>query len=126
MFRPVEDEYDEEPGFWRVSRITSSILSFGLYGALVAAAVLIFLNLRTADTRPAAAKIEAAPSGGGLYPSTYSGVSRWNFRWIKVHRYWFGWSMARGFPVVTNVFYETSAMWKSGRIKADAGDLELF
>jgi len=74
----------------------------------------------------AAAKIEAAPSGGGLYPSTYSGVSRWNFRWIKVHRYWFGWSMARGFPVVTNVFYETSAMWKSGRIKADAGDLELF
>jgi hypothetical protein len=60
MFRPVEDEYDEEPGFWRVSRITSSILSFGLYGALVAAAVLIFLNLRTADTRPAAAKIEAS------------------------------------------------------------------
>ena len=60
MFRPVEDEYDEEPGFWRVSRITSSVLSFGLYGALVAAAVLIFLNLRTADTRPAAAKIEAS------------------------------------------------------------------
>jgi hypothetical protein len=60
MFRAVDDEYDEEPGFWRVSRITSSILSFGLYGALVAAAVLIFLNLRTAETHPAAAKIEAS------------------------------------------------------------------
>lgn len=60
MFRPVEDEYDEEPGFWRVSRITSSILSFGLYGALVAAAILIFLNLRTAEPRPAAARIEAS------------------------------------------------------------------
>lgn len=60
VFRPVEDDYDEEPGFWRASRITSSILSFGLYGALVAAAVLIFLNLRTVDTGPAAAKIEAS------------------------------------------------------------------
>lgn len=60
MFRSVEDEYDEEPGFWRVSRITSSILSFGLYGALAAAAVLIFLNLRTAETHPAVAKIEAS------------------------------------------------------------------
>jgi hypothetical protein len=69
MFRSIEDEYDEEPGFWRVSRITSSVLSFGLYGALVAAALLIFLNLRSAETRPAVAKIEpsapilsAAPS----------------------------------------------------------------
>lgn len=61
VFRSTEDDdYDDEPGFWRASRITSSILSFGLYGALVAAAVLIFLNLRTPETRPAAAKIEAS------------------------------------------------------------------
>jgi hypothetical protein len=76
MFRSVDEEYDDEdePGFWRVSRITSSILSFGLYGALVAAAILIFLNLRTAETRPAAAKIEAsvpvAAASSSLAPRT--------------------------------------------------------
>ena len=58
----------------------------------------------------AATRIEADPSGGVAYPPPYPGMRRWNFRWIKVHRYWFGWSMARGFPVVTNVFFETSAM----------------
>jgi len=72
----------------------------------------------------AAARIETAPSSGAPYPSTYSGISRWKFGWIKVHRYWFGWSTVRGFPVVTNVFFDASARWKSGRVKADEGDLE--
>jgi len=64
MFRSVEDEYDDddESGVSRVARGISSVLSFGLYGALAAAAVLIFLNLRTGDTRNTATKIEASAS----------------------------------------------------------------
>jgi hypothetical protein len=53
-------------------------------------------------------------------------MARWGFRWIKVHRYWIAWSMARGYPVVTNVFFDTSAMWRRGRVKADEGDLQPF
>ena len=62
MFRQPDDEYDdEESGFSRGARITSSILSFGLYGALAAAAVLVFVNLRTGDvSQRSATKIEAS------------------------------------------------------------------
>lgn len=65
MFRSVEDEYDddEESGASRVARGISSVLSFGLYAALAAAAVLIFWNLRTGDvSRNTATKIEASAS----------------------------------------------------------------
>ena len=64
MFREVDDDYDdEETGLSRLARGISSVLSFGLYGALAAAAVLIFLNLRTADVpRNTATKIEASVS----------------------------------------------------------------
>lgn len=67
----------------------------------------------------ASAKIQANPTGGLPHPRPYRGIAKWGFRWIKVHRYWFGWSMARGYPVVTNVFYDTSRMWK--RAKPDDG-----
>lgn len=64
MFRDVDDEYDdEESGLSRLARGISSVLSFGLYGALAAAAVLIFLNLRPADVpKNTATKIEASVS----------------------------------------------------------------
>ena len=42
----------------------------------------------------AATRIERNPHGGLAYPNPYPGMARWGFRWIKVHRYWFGWSMA--------------------------------
>ncbi|HVY51358.1 MAG TPA: hypothetical protein VHA07_07315 [Devosia sp.] len=55
MFRNPEEEYDEEGGFSRAARLTSSVLSFGLYAGLAAAAALVFVNLRAADTgRPTA------------------------------------------------------------------------
>jgi hypothetical protein len=72
----------------------------------------------------AAARIEADPHGGLPHPKPYPGMARWGFRWIKVHRYWFGWSMARGYPVVTNLFFETSGMW--ARVAADEGDEAPF
>jgi len=65
MFRSVDDDYDddEESGVSRVARGISSVLSFGLYGALAAAAVLIFLNLRNGDVlQNTATKIEASTS----------------------------------------------------------------
>jgi hypothetical protein len=60
-FREPDDEYeDEESGFSRGARLTSSILSFGLYGALAAAAVLVFVNFRSGEFSPSATKIEAS------------------------------------------------------------------
>jgi hypothetical protein len=39
-------------------------------------------------------------------------------------RYWLGWSMARGYPLATNIFFETSRMW--ARVAPDEGDEEPF
>jgi hypothetical protein len=68
----------------------------------------------------AAARIEADPTGGLSHPRPYPAIARWGFRWIKVHRYWFAWSMARGYPVVTNVFFDTSDM--RARVAPDEGE----
>ncbi len=68
----------------------------------------------------AAALIESNPIGGSTHPTPYPGMAGWGFRWVKIHRYWFGWSMARGYPLVTNVFFETSRMW--ARVAPDEGD----
>jgi hypothetical protein len=67
MFRDAnedEDEYeDEESGFSRFARGISGLLSFGLYAALAAAAVLIFINLRNGDTGgPAVNKVDVSSS----------------------------------------------------------------
>jgi hypothetical protein len=34
--------------------------------------------------------------------------------------------MAHRFPVVTNIFYDRSAMWRRGRFKPNAGELLPF
>jgi hypothetical protein len=56
----------------------------------------------------AAARIQAEPHGGDPAPRPYPLLKSFGFRWIKEHRYWFGWSMAKGYPVLTNVFYDTA------------------
>jgi len=82
-----------------------------------------FLNLRKAIAM-AAAQIEADPTGGLSHPRPFPGMAKWGFRWIKVHRYWFGWSMARGYPLVTNIFFESSRMW--ARVAPDEGEEAPF
>jgi plasmid stabilization system protein ParE len=52
--------------------------------------------------------IDAAPTAGGPFPGSYRDVARWGFRWIWVHRYWFGYIVQDGDAVVTNIFYETA------------------
>ena len=66
MFRQPDDEYedDEESGFSRFARLSSGVLSFGLYAGLAGAAVLVFWSLRSAPDapRPAVAKVDGAVS----------------------------------------------------------------
>lgn len=66
MFRQPDDEYedDEESGFSRFARLSSGVLSFGLYAGLAGAAVLVFWSLRSAPDapRPAVAKVDGAIS----------------------------------------------------------------
>ena len=50
-------------------------------------------------------RIEADPAAGRSHPGPYPGVARWGYRWIKVHRYWFGYAVAADGPVLTNVIY---------------------
>ncbi len=75
-FRPIEDEYDDEPsGFSRFALGLSSVLSFGLYAALAGAAVLVFWNLRdTSPDRPAAvvAEVEVSAPVSSQAPSSPS------------------------------------------------------
>jgi hypothetical protein len=56
----------------------------------------------------AVARIEADPMTGAPFPRPYPAMARWNFRWIKVHRYWFSWSTRKGYPVITNILYDQS------------------
>jgi hypothetical protein len=77
------------------------------------------LKLRAA-IRDAAQQIELSPMGGLPYPRPYPKIARWGFRWIKVHRYWIGWSMTKGYPCVTNVHYETSRIVR--RVVGDEAD----
>ena len=82
-----------------------------------------YRNLRAAIAE-ARARIEADPNSGLPHPRPYPAMAKWGFLWIKVHRYWFGWSTWRGYPVVTNVFDATSRMWR--RVKRDEGGMEPF
>lgn len=62
-FRPIEEEYDDEPsGFSRFALGLSSVLSFGLYAALAGAAVLVMWNLRDSGSQPPAAVVAEAPT----------------------------------------------------------------
>lgn len=56
----------------------------------------------------ALAAIDANPAAGRSFPGSYRGVGRWGFRWIRVHRYWFGYTIRDGDAVVTNILFETS------------------
>eukprot|EP01035_Chromulina_nebulosa_P011322 gene11322-15147_t len=62
MFRQPDDEYedDDESGFSRFARLSSGVLSFGLYAGLAGAAVLVFWSLRSSPDapRPAVAKVD--------------------------------------------------------------------
>ncbi len=64
-------------------------------------------NLQRA-VRDALALIEADPGRGSLHPRLYPAIAPWGYRWVKVHRYWFGYSTAaENDLVVTNVLYDT-------------------
>jgi hypothetical protein len=65
---------------------------------------------RSLTIAEAARAIEAVPALGHSYPRPYPAMARWGFLWIKMHRYWFGWSTNRGYPVVTNILYDQSRM----------------
>jgi hypothetical protein len=82
-----------------------------------------YRNLMNA-IRVAAERIEANPTGGVSHPTPYPGMSCWGFRWIKVHRYWLAWSMDRGYPVVTNVLFDTSNM--AANVAPDEGEAGPF
>jgi hypothetical protein len=70
-FRPIEEEYDEEPsGFSRFAMGVSGFLSFGLYAALAGAAVLIFWSARNAGDQPAAVVAEAPAVSVSAEPSS--------------------------------------------------------
>ena len=62
-------------------------------------------NLQRA-VRDALALIEADPNRGSSHPRPYPMVASWGYRWVKMHRYWFGYSTADDDLVVTNVLYD--------------------
>jgi len=53
-------------------------------------------------------RIEADPTTGRPHPRPYPGMARWGYRWIKVHRYWFGYAVTADYPVLTNVIYDAA------------------
>jgi len=78
-----------------------------------------YSNLQSAVSN-ARDRIEADPGLGKPYPSNYPKMARWRFLWLNEGSYWFGWTNARGRPVITNVFYKTARMWR--RVKPDDGE----
>ena len=79
MFReaPEDEDDDDQPTFFaRFASAVSSVLSFGLYAALVGAAFLVFWNLRTGEAgTPIAAKagspvLSAAPPAAAATSSS--------------------------------------------------------
>ena len=69
VFRQPEFDEPEEPGFARVARLISSVLSFGLYAAVAGAVILVAWNLHLGSgERPAAAKLEPAATASKPAP----------------------------------------------------------
>ncbi len=58
--------------------------------------------------RSAAEKIEADPKCGVTHTRPYPQVASRGFLWVKVLGYWIAYSVRRGHPVITNIFYETA------------------
>jgi plasmid stabilization system protein ParE len=57
------------------------------------------------DLDDARGMILAAPEKGRTFPSTYSGLSEFGFRWVRARAYWVAWVVIDDRPVVTNVFH---------------------
>ncbi len=51
--------------------------------------------------------IEAGPKAFLTHPRPYPDLAGYGFRWIKVHRYWFGYVPGDD-PVIANILDETS------------------
>ena len=62
-------------------------------------------------------QIEAGPRHWLTHPRPYPALAEYGFRWIKIHRCWFGYAPVLP-PVITNIFDEAGDM--PGHISADA------
>ncbi len=47
-------------------------------------------------------QIAGDPKSWFTHPRPYPDLARYGFRWIKVHRYWFGY-LAAADPIITNI-----------------------
>lgn len=65
-------------------------------------------------------RIEADPAAGRSHPGSYPGMAHWGYRWVKVRRYWFGYTVAPDGPVLTNVIYEAADF--PGRVEEMDGE----
>lgn len=70
--------------------------------------------------RDALGRIEAAPEHGLSHPRPYPAVAAWGYRWVKLHRYWFGYAADGEDLVVTNVLYDASDL--PGRVAGTGED----
>jgi len=61
-------------------------------------------------------QIEAGPKSWFTCPRPYPDLARYGFRWIKVHRYWFGYVSAAD-PIITNILDEVADI--PSRVSAD-------
>lgn len=66
---------------------------------------LIYLRQNLIDARTG---IEGNPNSFVKYPGNYYRLEDLGLRWRKFHRYWFGWTIAEGYPIVTNFDFETN------------------
>jgi len=61
-------------------------------------------------------QIAAGPKSWFTCPRPYPDLARYGFRWIKVHRYWFGYVSATD-PIITNILDEVADI--PARVSAD-------
>ena len=80
-------------------------------------------NLNRA-VREALNAIEADPQAGRPYPASYRALAQRGFSWVKVGRYWFAYTTRKGYPVVTNVFYEAANI--PGRIAGEDEEVPVI
>ena len=52
-------------------------------------------------------QIATGPRTWFSHPRPYPALARYGFRWIKVHRYWFGYLPAAN-PIITNILDEVA------------------
>ena len=52
-------------------------------------------------------QIAGDPKPWFTHPRPYPDLARYGFRWIKVHRYWFGY-IAAADPIITNILDEVA------------------